>query len=133
MPGSLGRGAQIVEELDAVGPEHDRQQVEMTALASLGINRTDAVLEALPGNQGDHAFQEQFAAGLPFFPDIPGLQIACPRENGGGLLHTTSSQLSGGHIGDIGATMPPHQGLVQHIPSISITPSGEATGTGKNA
>ena len=56
--------AEVVEELDAVGSEHDRQRVGVAAPASLGIEGTDPLLQALPGNQSLHTLQENFPAGL---------------------------------------------------------------------
>ena len=59
--------AEIVEQLHAVNPQHHRQRVGTPALASLGINRTDTLLQFLPRNQAIHPLQEQLAAGLAFF------------------------------------------------------------------
>ena len=50
--------AEVVEELDTVGPEHDRQRAGVSAPAGLGVEGTDAVLQALPRNQTVHALQE---------------------------------------------------------------------------
>ena len=56
--------AEVVEELDAVGPEHDRQRVGMTSPVGLGVAGADAVLQVLPGNQGVHALKKELAARL---------------------------------------------------------------------
>ena len=72
----------------------------MTSPSGFGIGRADAVLRGLPGNQGVHAFQEQFLAGLALLSLI--FQVS-----EGGLVHTTSVPVSVGHFYSSYATLPP--------------------------
>ena len=103
--------AQVVEELDAVDPEHGRQRVGMASPAVLGVDGTYSVLHALPRNQGIHTLQEQFTAGLAFLALV--FQISK-----GGLVHTTSLPAS---VRLFGLTMPHRRRLVQGFPRVRST------------
>ena len=60
-----GRIAQVREELHAMEAQHDRKGIGWPALLALWvIMRRDFLFEALPGNEGLHALQEQLPPGL---------------------------------------------------------------------
>ena len=58
--------AEVVEELDAVDPQHYRQRVGPASVSGLGVAGPDTVFQTLPGNQPIHPFQEDLAAGSAF-------------------------------------------------------------------
>ena len=53
MPGD----AEVVEQLDAADPQHDRHQVGMTPPSGPGLDRPCAVLPPLPRDEEVHSFQ----------------------------------------------------------------------------
>ncbi len=50
--------AGVVEEVDAVDSQHGGQRVGMASPPGLGIEGTDAILQALPGNQAIHPLRQ---------------------------------------------------------------------------